>query len=557
MAVVSMKQLLEAGVHFGHQTRRWNPKMAKYIFTERNGIYIIDLQKTVKKLDEAYNFVRDTAAQGGEILFVGTKKQAQESIRDEATRCGMHYVNARWLGGMMTNFRTIRKRIDRMEQLKTMQEDGTFDLLPKKEVVKLELEMAKLDKYLGGVKNMKALPKAMFIVDPHKERIAVSEARKLNIPIVAIVDTNCDPDEIDYVIPGNDDAIRAVKLISGAMASAVLEGKQGVQDAPAAETKEDCFTPYNSERTLSTMAISAKDVMELRKQTDCGMMECKKALTQADGDFEKAIEILREQGLAAANKKAGRIAAEGMVYAVSFDNCAVVVEVNAETDFVAKNDKFVDFTKNLAKVVADENPADVEALMACKMGDGTVDDALKALILVIKENIKVRRFARYEGHCAAYVHGGGTHGVIVKFETSDDVAAKPEFAAFGKDIAMQVAAANPSYLNESDVPEDVLAKEKEIVLAQMANDPKTANKPDAIKEKMAIGKLGKFYKEACLVDQAFIKDGGMDVKKYVADTAKALGGDIKIAAFTHFTKGEGLEKRNEDFAAEVAAAIKG
>ena len=195
--------------------------------------------------------------------------------------------------------------------------------------------------------------------------------------------------------------------------------------------------------------------------------------------------------------------------------------------------------------------------MACKMGDGTVDDALKALILVIKENIKVRRFARYEGHCAAYVHGGGTHGVIVKFETSDDVAAKPEFAAFGKDIAMQVAAANPSYLNESDVPEDVLAKEKEIVLAQMANDPKTANKPDAIKEKMAIGKLGKFYKESCLVDQAFIKDGGIDVKKYVADTAKALGGEITIASYTHFTKGEGLEKRNEDFAAEVAAAIKG
>ena len=238
MAVVSMKQLLEAGVHFGHQTRRWNPKMAKYIFTERNGIYIIDLQKTVKKLDEAYNFIRDTAAEGGEILFVGTKKQAQESIRDEATRCGMHFVNARWLGGMMTNFRTIRKRIDRMEQLKTMQEDGTFDLLPKKEVVKLELEMEKLEKYLGGVKNMKGLPKAMFIVDPHKERIAVSEARKLHIPIVAIVDTNCDPDEIDYVIPGNDDAIRAVKLISGAMADAVLEGKQGTQEAPAAEAAE-------------------------------------------------------------------------------------------------------------------------------------------------------------------------------------------------------------------------------------------------------------------------------------------------------------------------------
>ena len=235
MAVVSMKQLLEAGVHFGHQTRRWNPKMARYIFTERNGIYIIDLQKTVKKLDEAYNFVRDVAAEGGDILFVGTKKQAQESIRDEATRCGMHYVNARWLGGMLTNFRTIRKRIDRLEQLRTMSEDGTFDLLPKKEVVKLQLEIEKLEKYLGGVKNMQGLPKALFIVDPHKERIAVAEARKLNIPIVAIVDTNCNPDEIDYVIPGNDDAIRAVKLIAGTMANAVLEGKQGEQTEEAAE----------------------------------------------------------------------------------------------------------------------------------------------------------------------------------------------------------------------------------------------------------------------------------------------------------------------------------
>ncbi|HIX13027.1 MAG TPA: 30S ribosomal protein S2 [Candidatus Anaerofilum faecale] len=238
MAVVSMKQLLEAGVHFGHQTRRWNPKMARYIFTERNGIYIIDLQKTVKKLDEAYNFVRDLSSQGGSILFVGTKKQAQESIREEAERCGMHFVNARWLGGMLTNFRTIRHRIDRMEQLKKMREDGTFDMLPKKEVVKLELEIEKLEKFLGGVKNMNKLPQALFIVDPRKERIAVSEARKLNIPIVAIVDTNCDPDEIDYVIPGNDDAIRAVKLIAGAMADAVLEGRQGEQVEETAEEAE-------------------------------------------------------------------------------------------------------------------------------------------------------------------------------------------------------------------------------------------------------------------------------------------------------------------------------
>ncbi len=238
MGVVSMKQLLEAGVHFGHQTRRWNPKMARYIFTERNGIYIIDLQKTVKKLEEAYMFVRDVAANGGNVLFVGTKKQAGESIKEEAERAGAYYVNARWLGGMLTNFKTIRQRIQRLEQLRKMQEDGTFDRLPKKEVGKLELEIEKLEKYLGGIKNMDKLPGALFIVDPRKERIAVAEAKKLGIPIVAIVDTNCDPDEIDYVIPGNDDAIRAVKLIASTMADAIMEGRQGAQSAEDAQADE-------------------------------------------------------------------------------------------------------------------------------------------------------------------------------------------------------------------------------------------------------------------------------------------------------------------------------
>ena len=239
MGVVSMKQLLEAGVHFGHQTRRWNPKMARYIFTERNGIYIIDLQKTVKKLEEAYMFVRDVAANGDNVLFVGTKKQAGESIKEEAERAGAHYVNARWLGGMMTNFKTIRRRIQRLEQLRKMQEDGTFDRLPKKEVGKLELEIEKLEKYLGGIKTMDKLPGALFIVDPRKERIAVAEAKKLGIPIVAIVDTNCDPDEIDYVIPGNDDAIRAVKLIAGTMADAIIEGRQGAQTEAEAQEAEE------------------------------------------------------------------------------------------------------------------------------------------------------------------------------------------------------------------------------------------------------------------------------------------------------------------------------
>ena len=241
MAVVSMKQLLEAGVHFGHQTRRWNPKMAPYIYTERNGIYIIDLQKTVKKLEEAYNFVRDLSANGGNVLFVGTKKQAQDAIREEAARCGGYYVNARWLGGMLTNFRTMRTRIDRLTQLRKMEEDGTFAMLPKKEVIKHQAEIEKLEKYLGGVKEMKKLPAALFIVDPRKERNAIAEARKLNIPIVAIVDTNCDPDEIDYVIPGNDDAIRAIRLIASAMANAAIEGRQGedaAAEAPAAEAAQ-------------------------------------------------------------------------------------------------------------------------------------------------------------------------------------------------------------------------------------------------------------------------------------------------------------------------------
>ena len=282
------------------------------------------------------------------------------------------------------------------------------------------------------------------------------------------------------------------------------------------------------------MAITAKDVMELRKQTDCGMMECKKALTEADGNFEKAIEILRERGLATAAKKASRVAAEGMVYADYCPECKVAT-----------------------KVIMKQNPADVEALMACKTESGeTVDEALKNLILVIKENIKVRRFVRYEGVCSAYVHGGGTHGILVNFETTNGIESKDEFVAYGKDIAMQVAAANPSYVDEASVPAEAVAKEKEIMLAQMANDPKTANKPEAVKQKMIEGKLKKFFKENCLVDQEFVKDSDMSVAQYTAKVAKDLGGDIKIVKFTRFQKGEGLEKRADDFAAEVASMVK-
>ncbi len=247
MAVISMKQLLEAGVHFGHQTRRWNPKMAEYIFTERNGIYIIDLQKTVRMVDDAYNFVRDTVADGKSVLFVGTKKQAQDTIRDEAERCGMFFVNQRWLGGMLTNFKTINSRLRRLDEIEQMEEEGLFEVLPKKEVMGLLREKERLTRFLGGIRGMDTLPGALFVVDPRKERIAVAEARKLGIPIVAIVDTNCDPDEIDYIIPGNDDAIRAVKLLTGTMADAVIEAKEGTSFADEEESQTTGTAPKGAD----------------------------------------------------------------------------------------------------------------------------------------------------------------------------------------------------------------------------------------------------------------------------------------------------------------------
>ncbi|HDG9299115.1 TPA: 30S ribosomal protein S2 [Staphylococcus aureus] len=253
MAVISMKQLLEAGVHFGHQTRRWNPKMKKYIFTERNGIYIIDLQKTVKKVDEAYNFLKQVSEDGGQVLFVGTKKQAQESVKSEAERAGQFYINQRWLGGLLTNYKTISKRIKRISEIEKMEEDGLFEVLPKKEVVELKKEYDRLIKFLGGIRDMKSMPQALFVVDPRKERNAIAEARKLNILIVGIVDTNCDPDEIDYVIPANDDAIRAVKLLTAKMADAILEGQQGVSNEEvAAEQNIDLDEKEKSEETEAT-----------------------------------------------------------------------------------------------------------------------------------------------------------------------------------------------------------------------------------------------------------------------------------------------------------------
>ena len=308
------------------------------------------------------------------------------------------------------------------------------------------------------------------------------------------------------------------------------------------------------------MAFTAADVKKLREMTSVGMMDCKKALTEADGDFDKAIELLREKGLAKAAKKADRIAAEGLVKATVCDKCGVgaIIEVNSETDFVAKNADFQQFVSDLAAVVIKDAPADVEALKACKMGEGTVQDALQEKVLTIGENLQIRRFERFDDSTVnvAYNHMGGVIGVLVALEVSDNLKDNETVKELGKDIGMQAAAMNPSFLDKSDVDEATLAKEKEILLAQMANDPKNANKPDAVKQKMIEGKIKKYFKENCLVDQEFVKDGDMTVGQYTAKVAKDLGGDIKVIKFTHFVKGEGLEKRSDDFAAEVASMVK-
>ena len=303
------------------------------------------------------------------------------------------------------------------------------------------------------------------------------------------------------------------------------------------------------------MAFTAKDVQTLRERTGCGMMDCKKALTEAEGDMDKAIEILRERGLAAQTKKAGRIAAEGVVFATSTEDVGVILEVNSETDFVAKNDKFMDFVKACANAVIKDNPADVDALLQCDGGEGTIEEMLRDRILTIGENIKIRRFERVEGVTVPYIHMGGVYATLVKFETSPEIAAKPEFTEFGKDIAMQVAAINPTYLCEEEVPASVVENEKEVRIAQLKQDPKNANKPQNILDKIVQGGLGKFFKEVCLLDQPFVKEDRISVSDYVARKSKELGGDIKVVKFLRYEKGEGLEKRNEDFAAEVAAQI--
>ena len=422
MAIVTMRQLLESGVHFGHQTRRWNPKMKRFILTERNGIYIIDLQQTIADIDIAFDFVKQTVAHGGTLLFVGTKKQAQEAVAEQAQRVGMPYVNHRWLGGMLTNFSTVATRLQRLKELEQIDfDDVASSGHTKKELLMMRREKDKLSRTLGGIRDMTKVPSAVWIVDPKKEHLAVSEARKLRIPIVAILDTNADPDEVDYRIPGNDDAIRAVALLTRVIADAVAEGlHRPLRRAARARAKRPPLSRWPSGSASSSRArfrltklspprspksrppsrtevfternhpmanFTAADVKALREQTGAGMMDVKKALTEADGDAEKALEIIRLKGLKSLSKREGRQASAGLLAAQTDGTVGVLVEVNSETDFVAKNQKFIDFSNEVLAAAVASGAADLDALLAAPMGEGTVKDRLDAFAAVIGEKL--------------------------------------------------------------------------------------------------------------------------------------------------------------------------
>ena len=448
MAVVTMKQLLDSGTHFGHQTRRWNPKMKRFIFTDRNGIYIIDLQQTLTYIDKAYEFVKETVAHGGSIMFVGTKKQAQESIAEEATRVGMPYVNQRWLGGMLTNFSTVHKRLQRLKELEAMEQTGGFEGRTKKEILMLTREKNKLERSLGGIRDMQKVPSAVWVVDTNKEHIAVGEARKLGIPVIAILDTNCDPDLVDYPIPGNDDAIRSAALLTKVIASAVAEGLQaragvgkrrgqgrgrgrraaGRVGAGAAGRRHRFgvdgdvrgrHRPNRPPRKAEMANYTAADVKRLRELTGAGMLDSKNALVEADGDFDKAVELLRIKGAKDVGKRAERATAEGLVAAKD----GALIELNSETDFVAKNAEFQAVADQIVAAAASSKATDVDALKAAKVGDTTVEQTIADLSAKIGEKLELRRVAYFDGTVETYLHKRAADlppavGVLVEYTGS-------------------------------------------------------------------------------------------------------------------------------------------
>lgn len=561
MAVVTMKQLLDSGTHFGHQTRRWNPKMKRFIFTDRNGIYIIDLQQTLTFIDKAYEFVKETVAHGGSVLFVGTKKQAQESVAAEATRVGMPYVNQRWLGGMLTNFSTVHKRLQRLKELEAMEQTGGFEGRTKKEILGLTREKNKLERSLGGIRDMAKVPSAIWVVDTNKEHIAVGEARKLGIPVIAILDTNCDPDEVDYPIPGNDDAIRSAALLTRVIASAVARlagpcrtgarrrqaggrsrraaGRMGARAAGLGDSFGNAISnrvnncphrrPRRRNRTnhrcilgKADMAnFTAADVKRLRELTGAGMLACKNALAETDGDFDKAVEALRIKGAKDVGKRAERATAEGLVAAKD----GALIELNCETDFVAKNAEFQTLADQVVAAAAAAKPADVDALKGASIGDKTVEQAIAELSAKIGEKLELRRVAIFDGTVEAYLHRRSADlppavGVLVEYRGDDAAAAHA--------VALQIAALRARYLSRDDVPEDIVASERRIA----EETARAEGKPEQALPKIVEGRLNGFFKDAVLLEQASVSDNKKTVKALL-DVA-----GVTVTRFVRFEVGQ-------------------
>ena len=538
MPVVSMKELLEAGVHFGHQTRRWNPKMKRFIFTERGGIYIIDLTQTQELLDEAYNFAKAIAERNGSVLFVGTKKQAQDSVRDEARRVGMPYVNNRWLGGLLTNWRTISDRIQRLHELRALKTEAQLDLLPAKERISMEAELEKLESNLGGVADMRRQPDAIFIVDLRKEQLAVREAKRLNLPVIALVDTNCDPDEADFVIPGNDDAIRSCHLVIKALADGIEAGKRKVTAAelqgarngkaeepaaeaePAAEEAPAVETPAapatgdapadsrgadgrrgddNGDRRMTE--ITAAMVKELRDATSAGMMECKRALQETDGDFDDAVKLLREKGMASAAKRADRATSEGKVGVMVRDNVGAIAAIGCETEPVSNNDDFLAYAEKLLRTVFDGGDT------------ASLEDERVALAAKLGENIQVagaKRMQAADGeHLNFYVHSPANKvGALVRTKGGDPAAARS--------LALHLTFARPTYGTRDEIPQELVDAEREI----LSKSEEVLSKPENVREKIVEGQLNKrFFGEAVLTEQTWYRadEATGTVAQYLAD----------------------------------------
>lgn len=557
--MIEIKSLHDNRLHLGHSASYRNPNMASMIHEIRYGVCIINLVKTQHYLKSSLGFIEKVVSKGGNVLFVGTKPTARDTVTELAKECNMPYVNHRWLGGMLTNFKTVKQSISRLKKLQAMLEDGTIDKLTKKEALMKRREVEKLEKTLGGIKNLNRLPDALVVIDVGYEDIAVKEANKLGIPVVGIVDTNNDPRNIQFIVPANDDAIRSIKHIMGLFSKTILLAapkrkmvtEKSSNERPAKKARQADkpkqnsapqaaeATPVEAKKEASGPKISAADVKKLRESTGFGMMECKKALVEAEGNFEKAGELLAKSSKKKIQKKADRIAAEGVISLCSSSSYISMIEVNCETDFVARDENFMNFKSLVEKAALSSEHDNVESLLNQEVDGKTLSQHREDVISKVGENISVRRLTsmkKDDTNQSYYNHGGKMAAMVSLDGGSEDIS---------RDIAMHIAAMNPKYTTFDNVPEELKEKQKEIFTAQIAQE----KKPQDIKDKIIQGKLKKHFEAECLMEQSFIKNPDLTVENFLKE-AKAT-----LKSFIRYEVGEGIEKAEEDFAAEVMAQV--